>query len=37
MCRYDDINCQVVLSNKCSLCNDGYVYYEGSGKCVLKS
>lgn len=37
MCRYDDANCQIVMGNKCSLCLDGYIYYEVSGKCVSKT
>lgn len=37
MCRFDDVNCQIILNNTCSSCFDGYIFSIIKGKCILNS
>jgi hypothetical protein len=37
MCRFDDVNCQIILNNTCSSCFDGYTFSIIKGKCILNS
>ncbi len=35
LCRFDDVNCQVIMKDSCSQCFDGYVFSSAKNKCIV--